>query len=135
MRTLAIDYGAKRIGLALSDERGRLALPLGVIRRGKDFLLELRKIIAERAVERIVLGHPLRLDGEAGDAARKMAEFAEELRRAFSLPVLLHNEALTSDEAEAELRAMGVKPQRRKELRDAVAAALILRSFLEEENR
>jgi putative holliday junction resolvase len=135
MRTLAIDYGAQRVGLAISDAGGIIAQPLGVLRGGPHLFLELRKIIEERLVARIVLGYPLNIDQSAGPAAQRMEALAAQLRAEFNLPVFLQDERLTSEEAEAKLREMGIAPSRRRERRDAIAAALILQAFLAEERR
>lgn len=131
MRILAIDYGAKRIGLAISDASRVLAQPLSALPNDQHFLPSLRKLVQENDVGKLVLGHPLRLDQQAGEAAAKMAEVAQQLEQELGLPVELHDERLTSAEAEEELKKIGVKKERRKQLLDAVAAALILRSYLE----
>lgn len=132
-RILAIDYGSRRMGLAVSDALGITAQGLDTLeRRNKrsDFA-RLERTIREYQVTEIVLGNPLRMSGEEGTQSRKVAEFAEELRRRFGLPVHLWDERLTSSEANRLLREAEVSLQRRTQAVDRMAATLILQSFLQ----
>ncbi len=132
-RLLGIDYGAKRVGLAISDPEGRFALPLGVVAR-RDDRGAARRIaaIAEReGIAGLVLGEPRRLDGTRGEAAERAARFARRLEAATGLPVELVDESLTSVEAERRLRAAGVVPDAASGRVDAVAAQILLQEALD----
>lgn len=131
---LGLDLGARRIGLAISDERGVLAFPVGFLERAglAQDLVALRALIAERGATRIVVGLPLQLDGREGPGARAAREFARALGEATSLPIELIDERLTTVEAEHALREASPKTRRaRKQVIDAMAATLMLRSWLE----
>ena len=130
---LAIDYGQKRVGVAVSDEAGRLAMPLcTVVRKSHRGLIEdLSRLIQREAAKGLVVGEPRRLDGSLGDAAKQARRFASALARATQLPYVLVNEALTSRAAEERLHAAGVNPRRHPERIDQVAAQIILEEFLD----
>lgn len=132
-RILAIDYGSRRMGLAVSDLLGITAQGIDtLLRRNKraDFA-RLGGIIRQYNVREIVLGYPLRMSGEAGAQSQKVAEFAEELRRKFELPVHLWDERLTSAEANRLLKEAELSIQKRAQAVDRMAAMLILQSFLQ----
>ncbi len=132
MRALGIDFGEKRIGLAISDPEGRWALPLTTtLERGTDrrAAYAIAEIARREAVEVLVLGEPLGLDGEAGDAALRVRRFGERLRRAARLPVVRQNEALTTVEAAERLSHTGGEP--RDGRLDAVAAQILLQEALD----
>jgi putative Holliday junction resolvase len=132
---LAIDYGRRRLGLALSDRLGMTARPLAVwirTNRRRD-LARLREICRLHGAGRIVVGWPLHLDGTAGEMAVEAARFAEQVRKNLCLPVELADERLSSWEAgqmagEPEVRGRGSR--RRAKAKDDLAAAVILRDYL-----
>lgn len=132
-RILAIDHGARRMGLAVSDPLGITAQGIETLqRRNKrsDFA-RLQRVIDEYEIQEIVVGYPLRMSGEEGTQSQKVAEFAGELRERFGLPVHLLDERLTSAEANRLLREAEVSLERRKHAVDRMAATLILQSFLQ----
>ena len=132
-RILAIDYGSRRMGLAVSDPLGITAQGLETLERKNkraDFG-RLERTIREYQVREIVLGNPLRMSGQEGTQSQKVAEFAEELRRRFQLPVHLWDERLTSAEANRLLRENEVSLKRRAQAVDRMAAVLILQSFMQ----
>ena len=132
-RILGLDVGARRIGIAISDPLGLTAQGLPTLRRRNrryDFG-ELRKLLNEHEVREIVVGNPLRMSGESGTQADRMAVFAAQLQQAFSLPVHLWDERLTTAEAHRLLDETGIRDSRRKEVIDKMAAVLILQSFLD----
>jgi len=133
MRILGIDYGTKRLGLALSDEDEILASPLPVrVRTGlADDLKFVSDLTVERGVGRIVLGLPLNMNGSRGEMARAVQAFAAELRNACDLPVVLFDERLTTSEAERVLIQADISRKKRKNLRDGLAAVLILQGYLD----
>jgi putative holliday junction resolvase len=132
-RILAIDYGARRMGLAVSDPLGITAQGLETLERKNkrsDFA-RLEKTIREYGVREIVLGNPLRMSGEAGTQSQKVEHFAEELRQKLHIPVHLWDERLTSAEANRLLREAELSIRKRAQAVDRMAAVLILQSFLQ----
>jgi putative Holliday junction resolvase len=132
-RILAIDYGSRRMGLAVSDLLGITAQGLETLERknNRSDFARLQKTIREYRVGEIVLGYPLRMSGEEGMQSQKVAAFAEQLREQFRLPVHLWDERLTSAEANRLLREANLSIKRRAQAVDRVAAVLILQSFLQ----
>ena len=138
MRTLALDVGEKRIGVAASDEAGRLATPIVTLHRGDCLADDLRKIVEiaqGREASNIVVGLPTSLSGQAGPAAQRMAEFARALREAAPMKVVLWDERLTTTLANKTMIAAGVKRLRRRRHIDQMAATLILQSYLDAHTR
>ncbi len=136
-RVLALDVGEVRVGLALSDAMGKIALPHGVLRREK-LSLDLQRLAdtARKAgVGRIVVGLPLGLDGRGGSQARRVLAFAERLQAVSGLPVDTWDERLTTREAECRLIEGDVSRSRRKRLIDQTAACLLLQAYLDRRNR
>ena len=131
MRVLAVDFGEKRIGLAVSDETGRVVVPVGVMPRTSDAQAAAAVAAAarEREVLRIVVGHPVGADGREGAFARRVRSFARRLHASSGLPVELHAESLTTSAAERALVDAGLGMRRRKAARDAEAAAVLLRDY------
>lgn len=132
-RILAIDYGRKRMGLALSDELQLTAHPLLVLLRTnrRSDLRRLREICRKHAVARILVGHPLHLTGEAGEMADEAAQFAARLQKELGIEVKLADERLTSWEA-AQIAEQRKSPNRRKKSPiDDLAAAVLLREYLD----
>ena len=132
-RVLGLDVGARRIGLAVSDPLGVTAQGLQTLHRRNrryDFG-ELRKVLTQYEVREIVVGNPLRMSGESGVQAEKMAGFAAQLEQAFAIPVRLWDERLSTAEAHRLLDQTGIRDARRKEVIDKMAAVLILQSFLD----
>ena len=143
-KILALDYGRARIGLAIADTETALARPLGTldrINRNED-MRRLRELVREHGVQQIVVGLPLRLDGTRGDMAEEAARFGQRVHKQFGLPVEMVDERLTSWEAERLLEEQqgrtinapaGRKHKKEKEKLgvDAVAAALILKEYLD----
>lgn len=134
-RVLALDIGARRTGLAISDASGTLARPLGVI-HGADVLdAVVARVDALRAEDdgltAIVVGHPRRLDGRPNEQTARVDALVGALRARTPLPVALQDERLTSVEAESRLAVRERDWRRRKEKLDAAAAAIILQDFLD----
>jgi putative Holliday junction resolvase len=132
-RILALDYGSRRIGLAISDALGVTAQGLPTLHRTRkhDDLDHLRRVIRQYAVKELLLGLPLRMSGNEGIQSDKVQVFAEELRRKFKLPVHVFDERLTSVEANRLLREADISSRRRAEVVDQMAAVLILQSYLQ----
>ncbi|MEK7560946.1 MAG: Holliday junction resolvase RuvX [Patescibacteria group bacterium] len=130
MRYLGIDYGEKRIGLALSDKDGKIAFPYATIaargRKDTRIFPALRVIIDREKISAIILGLPRAADGRDTKQTAAVRGFAEKLKKSFSLPVEYENEILTT--------RMAAKVGIPKEERDAAAAAIILQSYLDRTN-
>ena len=137
MRILGLDYGTKRVGVAISDELGLTAQGIATIavRNRRQLIGEIERIVRARTVEAIVLGYPLRLDNSEGIQCEKVKSFARSLSMRLSVPVVLHDETLTTKDAEEILRNGGIRGKRRKEAVDKLAAALILQSYLDAARR
>lgn len=133
MRTLAVDPGSKRVGLAVSDPTGTIAQALSTepAEPAATLASRLAKIAKMQDVGRIVVGLPLRLDGRHGPEAKAAQELADRLRKASGLPVELVDERLTTAAAEKSLIAGGVRRERRRMSVDRVAATLLLQGHLD----
>jgi len=132
MRYLSIDLGDKRSGIAAGDDVTGIITPLQVISVAPSMLLdELLKVIASHKPDAIVLGVPLNMDGSDGPAAKKARAFGETLSQRANIPVHFQDERLTSYAADQAMNQTGRTHKRKKELRDALAAAEILRDFLD----
>jgi putative holliday junction resolvase len=137
MRILAIDHGTKRVGLALSDETGTIAQPLGFLPAepaAKLFDL-LKETAAERKVDEVVVGIPRNMNGTYGPAAEKTREFVAALKLVLTVPVHTWDERLTTVQAHRFLIEAGVRRDKRKERVDQTAAAILLQSFLDHASR
>ena len=134
MKFLAIDYGQKRTGIAVSDEDGHLAFPRCTISMStRDaFFAQLLKLVAEEQAGAIVVGMPFDLNGSETLTTRQVRNFLGRLSRRCPLPLYTMPEALSSIEAENELRAVGRHGVRMKAVLDQQAAVLILQSFLDQ---
>jgi putative holliday junction resolvase len=135
-RILGLDYGEKRIGLAVSDPTGTIASPLTTLTRraGKrPPWAELERLVQEYEVNELVVGLPLDLAGEERDWSREVREFGDRLAGRTGLPLHWIDERLTSVQAERAVRGSGLRRGQReeKERVDAAAAAIILQQFLE----
>jgi len=133
---LALDIGARRIGLALSDELGWTAQGLPTLeRRNKEAdLAALVNLIRERGVGLAIAGNPLRLSGEESDGSRQAARFADQLSRRAGIEVRLWDERLTTREASRVLRSSGISIAKRAKAVDRVSAVLLLQNFLDHQN-
>lgn len=132
-RILALDHGTKRIGVALSDELGWTAQPLETFERRtlERDIAHILELVRTHDVERVLLGLPLRLNGEEGPAARSVHEFVASLGEALPVPVVTWDERLTTKTAEELLIAADVSRKKRRGVVDRVAAAILLQSYLE----
>lgn len=129
-RILGVDYGTKRIGLAISDGLGLTAQPLDVVPR-KDLVESLLRITQEYEVNRVVVGLPTALGGHEGQSAAGARELGEEIASLLDLDVDYVDERFTSRMAESALLEAGMRRRGRKEAVDKVAAAIILQTYLD----
>jgi putative holliday junction resolvase len=150
-KILALDYGRKKIGLALADVQARIAAPFATlprINRNED-MRRLREVARQEKVQQIIVGLPLRLDGTQGDMADEVTRFAERVRKQVGVPVELVDERLTSWEAERlmeEIQGRYIRDEKltgnkkpksaqAKMTVDAVAAAVILKEYLDRQGQ
>ena len=136
MRILGLDYGAKTVGVAVSDPLGLTAQGVEIIRRKsankqRQTLARIEELIAQYQVETIVLGFPKHMNNTVGDRAEKSLAFAEMLKRRTGLPVVMWDERLTTVEANRTLMEAGVRRENRKEYVDELAAVFILQGYLD----
>ncbi|MBN1644386.1 MAG: Holliday junction resolvase RuvX [Dehalococcoidales bacterium] len=136
-RILSLDVGDKRIGLAMSDPGGILASPLTIIERtgGTEDIKSILKIAVENQVERIIIGLPRLMSGAIGQQAEKVQDFAEVLRSRTDIPIEFRDERLTTVTA-VRLKEETVKKKKNHRIRyDAMAAAVILQEYLDENTK
>lgn len=133
MRVLGLDVGERRVGVAVSDPLGLWARPLTVItRRSKqEDYRAIARLVREHQVSRVVVGHPLSMDGQAGPQALRVERYAAGLAECLDIPVVLWDERLSTAEAERLLRESGETSREYRGRIDAVAAAVILQSYLD----
>lgn len=131
-RIMALDYGEVRIGIAFSDLLLTIASPFETYKRKNEQVdLEFFKNLSkEHEVSKIVMGLPMNMDGTEGERAFKTREFGEKLKNACGLEIEFVDERLTSVEAEEMLIQSGMRREKRKQVIDKIAAALILESYL-----
>ena len=135
MRILALDYGSKTVGAAVTDELGLTAQPIETVCRKEENKLRrtyarLEEICREYGIESIVVGLPLNMDDTEGERARLARVFGETLKRRTGLPVEYEDERLTTAEADGFLSESGMRKNKRKAVIDQLAAVLILESYM-----
>ena len=128
---LGIDPGTARIGLAIADTETRFAHPLEVVGATEDAIARIVEVAEEHGVVKIVVGKPIGLSGREGPAVEQQKRFVADLRARTDVPVEEFDERLTTVVAEAGLRAAGTRSRDRKQIRDAVAAQVLLQGFLD----
>ena len=136
MRIMGLDYGAKTVGVAISDEMLLTAQPVETIKReraGKlrQTLVRIETLMKEYDVEKVVIGLPKKLNNEEGDRCDKTREFGDMVERRSGLEVVYQDERLTTVAADAVLAEGGVRKENRKEYIDKVAASIILQGYLD----
>jgi putative Holliday junction resolvase len=137
MTVLGLDVGNKRIGVAVSDESRLLATPNTTIIRTElskdiDSILE---VISQKLVKEIVVGFPLSLSGKVGIQARNVSLFIDSLSSYTSIPIKTVDERYSTVEAEKRLKEIGVNPSENRSRVDALAAAIILQSYLDSDSQ
>jgi putative Holliday junction resolvase len=133
MRILALDPGTRRVGVAVSDPLKMIAQPLENIDAEPfpAFLARLKELIREKEVELILIGMPRNMDGSYGESAARVREFVTVLKETITVPIQTVDERLTSAQANRILKEGGVRGSDRKGKVDPMAAALMLRSYLD----
>jgi putative holliday junction resolvase len=132
-RVLAVDFGTKRIGLAISDALGITAqgLPTCERTRGEDDLQHIADIVAEYSVELVLVGNPISKSGEPTSMSHTATKFADKLARRVACPVQMWDERLTTAEAMRVLREFGIGIEKRRQARDRMSATLLLQSYMD----
>jgi putative Holliday junction resolvase len=132
-RVLGLDLGDVRIGVAISDPDRRIALPLGTVQVGRPpgEMRAIADLVREHEVTLVVIGEPVSLDGVRRERATHAANFADAMRGLLGVPVAMHDERLSTVEAERSLRDAGVDRKRRRSVVDSAAAQIILQSWLD----
>ena len=136
MRALGIDLGSKRIGVALSDSGGTVATPYEVVQRSGDRARDhrrLRDLADEAEVDVVVVGVPYSLDGSVGHAARRLLKEIRALEQVLAVPVVTHDERLSTVTAHRSLAEMDLDAPARRKVVDKVAAAVILQAWLDQQ--
>ena len=133
MRILSIDYGEKRIGLAMSDPLGYTAQGLKTLERKnkKQVLADLKKICEDNGVGEVLIGLPINMNGSIGPKAKEVMEFVADAEAVLSLPIKTWDERLTSRQAGRMMTDAGVSQRKQRKSVDELAATLILQSYLE----
>lgn len=133
MRILGIDYGNKRVGVAVSDEMGWTAQPLATLKMEghREILEQIEKYIDKYNIEEIIVGMPYNMDGSVGRRAEITQSFINFLENNLELPIKLQDERLTSSQAENILLKADVSRAGRKKVIDKLAASIILQSYLD----
>ena len=134
MRVVAIDLGERRIGVAVSDSGGILAVGHETVARSGEEAAdhaELARIVAETGAERVVIGLPLSLDGTEGPAAQKVTAEAAAIEASLGVPVELYDERFTTVEASRALAGAGMRSRARRQVVDEAAATVLLQSWLD----
>ena len=132
-RLLAIDYGEKRLGLAISDPNQIISKPLKtIILSDSQYIYnELEKIISDYKIQKLIIGLPLGMDGKNTQQTSKVEAFKEDLQNKISIPVILFDERLSSVSAKKSLISQGIKTGHNKSKIDQTAAAIFLQHFLD----
>lgn len=136
-RYLGIDYGEKRVGLAISDPTLTIAQPLQTLQYAsvKKLILNILNVVKEKEIEKIVLGLPLNLKGKDSSKTKEVRQFAEDLKNQLKIPIELMDERFTTMEAQRILRQLGKRGSKSRDIIDQVAAQNILQTYLDREKQ
>lgn len=138
MRYLGLDLGSRTLGMALSDGSGSIASSYQIIRHNEEYnrlVDEVAKVVKEKHIEKIVLGFPKNMDNSIGTKGELSLEFKKKLEDRLKIEVVLQDERLTTRQAEALLIANDTSRKKRKKVIDALAATIILQSYLDRKDR
>jgi putative Holliday junction resolvase len=131
MRIIGIDFGEKRIGVAAGDDRTRVAVPIETVESKGDPVGEIEKIAAEQFAEAVVIGLPLSLSGAEGPQAQRVRDVVDALSERLTIPVMTHDERLTTTEAARVPGGGSRKGKSGATSRDAVAASIMLQAYID----
>ncbi|MBN2028985.1 Holliday junction resolvase RuvX [bacterium] len=130
---LGLDYGRRRIGVAISDDLELTAQPVGTWNnlKWKQVVDRIRTLIEDKGIERVVVGFPLNLHGQKGPSALEVERFVDKLKQHVSIPIILWDERFTSVQSKRTLRMLHQKPSQKKEKIDLIASILLLQNYLD----
>lgn len=137
-RVLGIDYGTRRVGLALSDPLGIIAQPIDAVKQSSELMAEIRQVVERERVHTVVVGMPLNLKGQAAQTAQEVQKFVEQLRAELSMEVATWDERFTTTIAQQTMTTMGTKKKERQQKNgriDSMAAAVMLQNYLDSKKR
>ena len=130
-RYLALDWGSVRIGLAITDPLKIIAQPYATLSNDQNLLENIKKIVVEQNISKLIIGHPIKLDGSIGPAANKVNEFKEQLSLELqNVEIIMQDERLSTVEAEKRMLAKDAKRKTRRANIDKTAAAIMLEHYL-----
>ena len=134
MRILALDWGQVRVGAAVSDESGKIAFPLEKFIESKNAIGEIKKIIDELKVEKILVGHPKSLSGSESQSSKQVSEFVANLKTEVQIPLEMFDERFSSVAAGKTLQEQGMPEKKQRKIKDNIAAQLMLQQYLDTKN-
>lgn len=132
-KILAIDWGEKKSGLAISDKDARFSFAYALL-SSKNLEKEIKKIVQQEVISKIVLGRPRNMDGSLGSQADKVFNFADSLKKEVQIPIEYEDETGTTNLVRSQMIKEGLHPEKNKDLIDKRAAQLILEGYLNEQN-
>jgi putative Holliday junction resolvase len=135
MRILGMDWGSVRVGVAMSDEEQKLAFPLQYSLESKKAIEELKKLIKDYEIEKIVLGLPISLKGTPTDSTIKTKQFAERLEKELAIKIEFVDERFSSVESGKSLQQQEIREKDQRQIKDNIAAALMLQQYLDIKNK
>ena len=132
-RILAVDFGLKRVGLAVSDQYNKIALPLDLIENNgyKELLVHLKTICNDYDIGLIVLGHPVGFEKEKTNILKRVDDFAELMKKSLEIPVEFEDERYSTIQARKYMLEADVRKSRKKTLKDSISATIFLQSYLD----
>lgn len=128
---MGLDYGTRRVGVAVCDGTQSIASPLRVLQRDESTLIHLKLIAEEHSIAGLVVGLPVHMSGDEGQKAAEAREFGDSVATLLDLPIVYHDERFSSKQADAAMAAAGLSKQKRKARIDMLAAQFILKAFLD----
>ncbi|MDI6715951.1 MAG: Holliday junction resolvase RuvX [Actinomycetota bacterium] len=133
MRIIALDFGRRRIGVAISDPSGKVARPLTVIeRKNTEFDIQrISELVEEYDAEEVVVGLPITLSGKIGPQAQEVLKYVDELKKVVKIPIMTWDERLTTAYADRFLREAELRHEKKKRIVDKLAASIILQSYID----
>jgi len=136
MRIIGLDYGDVRLGFAVCDPTGLFAMPLCTveIKDGRNMEEEVKRVCTESNAEKLIVGMPINMNGTAGPMARKVKEFIVKIQAILSIPIETYDERMSTSQVEKFLIETDMSRGKRKNIRDKLAAQVILQSYLDSRN-
>lgn len=131
MRILGLDWGTVRVGAAMSDEAGSLAFPLQDPLNSKTAIAEIKKLTEEYGIAKIIIGRPVAMSGQETESTAGAEKFGEKLKKLLPVPIEYVDERLSSVASGKSLHDQGIKEKDQRQLKDNIAAALLLQQYLD----